>query len=419
MSLEFSREAETAVRKTGLPIFWRLEDGRDPRPLFERFQDFDGVIVTGEYVMENPYILAGLTDLISSRNGRAALLEMQPKKSRLPFSPKLKERLLKTHLLASRETLNPSPEAWRARLVRAVRERAVQLLFIRMSPSLTLEENARFQASVAEALSAAGAPAVRPTPYWENPDLRSNLSALPTNQNFIYLCLLAAILAPLAALAFLVSPTRGSPILLFLVACVLSTTAGLAVHGLGSSYETIVGLKSMRGIKLQLIVPLLLSVFILLPKNRYKKFGASPILWNQAAIAGAVLVVLGGLYLARSGNFPLLPASGTERHFRDWMEGVLGARPRFKEFAIGHPLMILGLYARQKWGRDMNLFKNGTLFLWIGVIGQISILNTFTHFHSPLTLGLLRTLHGVWIGTLLAVPLCYVASFLWKTPTQG
>jgi hypothetical protein len=45
----------------------------------------------------------------------------------------------------------------------------------------------------------------------------------------------------------------------------------------------------------------------------------------------------------------------------------------------------------------------------IGLIGQISIVNTFLHFHIPLELCLLRTLHGLWIGSLISLPFCWAA----------
>jgi hypothetical protein len=121
--------------------------------------------------------------------------------------------------------------------------------------------------------------------------------------------------------------------------------------------------------------------------------------WWVWAAAGAIVV---SLYWMRSGNHPLLPVSDLERGLRDAMETFFTARPRFKEFLFGHPLFLLGLWLGRRpverawWG-------DGRVCLWLGLIGQISILNTFTHFHAPFFYCAVRTLHGVWLGLALAL----------------
>ena len=74
-------------------------------------------------------------------------------------------------------------------------------------------------------------------------------------------------------------------------------------------------------------------------------------------------------------------------------------RPRFKEFALGHPLMLLGLWLQamnfklQKGGR-----YDGRPWMVLGMVGQVSIVNTFCHLHSPLSLAFFRTFNGVILG---------------------
>jgi len=46
----------------------------------------------------------------------------------------------------------------------------------------------------------------------------------------------------------------------------------------------------------------------------------------------------------------------------------------------------------------------------LGGIGQVSLLNTFCHFHMPLRVGLLRTAHGMWLGALLGV----IVVLIWR-----
>jgi hypothetical protein len=88
---------------------------------------------------------------------------------------------------------------------------------------------------------------------------------------------------------------------------------------------------------------------------------------------------------------------------RDALETWLGARPRFKEFALGHPLLIGGLLLWKKTSSEQKISWLVRLLLLGGLIGQISIINTFTHYHTPLIWGILRTVHGAWIGALLTV----------------
>jgi len=46
--------------------------------------------------------------------------------------------------------------------------------------------------------------------------------------------------------------------------------------------------------------------------------------------------------------------------------------------------------------------------LLVGAIGQVGMLNSFCHLHSPLKLTLLRTFHGLWIGGLLGMLLVWI-----------
>jgi hypothetical protein len=190
----------------------------------------------------------------------------------------------------------------------------------------------------------------------------------------------------------------------------MSILGGVAVYMIGANSSLVLGLTAVSGIKLQLLLPLLAAVCFLTPRKSWGKIAETNIKVKHIAFFGGVIGALGVFYLMRSGNFPIIPVSGAERHFRDALEELLGARPRFKEFFIGHPALIAAFYG-QKIG-----YKSKALLL-IGFIGQISIVNTFMHFHIPLELCLLRTIHGIWIGSLLSIPLCWVVHQLSKEKT--
>ncbi|MFB0527855.1 MAG: DUF5693 family protein, partial [bacterium] len=105
-----------------------------------------------------------------------------------------------------------------------------------------------------------------------------------------------------------------------------------------------------------------------------------------------------------------------ENRAREILEKLLIVRPRIKEFLIGHPLMILGIYLYLKGGsrnlkvaqfaKEENLrlrAKSWQLFVILGIIGQVSIINSFCHAHTPLVISLARTINGIWLGIIIGV----------------
>jgi len=173
----------------------------------------------------------------------------------------------------------------------------------------------------------------------------------------------------------------------------------------------------LRGVKLQLLLPAFISCVALLSLQEWKQLLESNLKVKHVLFIGGFLIGLIGLYLMRSGNFPALQVPDQERFLRDFLEKSLGVRPRFKEFLFGHPALILGLYLLGSNNGPKKFFRDGRFFICLGMIGQISIINTFFHFHSPLDAGILRTLHGCWLGILVSLPVCYFASRLgWTRP---
>jgi len=52
--------------------------------------------------------------------------------------------------------------------------------------------------------------------------------------------------------------------------------------------------------------------------------------------------------------------------------------------------------------------------LLLGVIGQISLVNTYAHLHTPLLISLVRSFHGLWLGLFLGVAAILALSILNK-----
>jgi len=76
----------------------------------------------------------------------------------------------------------------------------------------------------------------------------------------------------------------------------------------------------------------------------------------------------------------------------------MAVRPRTKEFLIGHPALFVGiallLTRRRGWGLPLVV---------LGVLGQVSLLNTFCHIHTPLNVSILRAVNGLVLGLLLGI----------------
>ncbi|MFN4218454.1 MAG: DUF5693 family protein [Candidatus Bipolaricaulia bacterium] len=182
---------------------------------------------------------------------------------------------------------------------------------------------------------------------------------------------------------------------LLLIVSFGSSCAGLAIAALLSDPSYFLKLNEFRGVKLALVAP---SVLIVLAElGRWRALG-----WDKLTTQlkrGAWLVPaigLGALFfvLERSGNLPAIPVARWEELIRERLEDWLTARPRFKEFLVGHPALML-------WQSDHNLVQLGLLAL--GALGQASIINTFVHLHTPLALSLWRTLNGLALGLLIGL----------------
>jgi hypothetical protein len=117
------------------------------------------------------------------------------------------------------------------------------------------------------------------------------------------------------------------------------------------------------------------------------------VLW---VIVAAAVLAGGYYYLTRTGNEG--QATGFEKLFRSFLEDVLKVRPRSKEFLFAHPLFFLGGYLAAKYRRAVYL-------LFIGVVGQLSIVDTFCHLHTPLHISLIRITYGIVFGALIGLVL--------------
>ncbi|GMU51558.1 MAG: hypothetical protein AMXMBFR33_07040 [Candidatus Xenobia bacterium] len=185
-------------------------------------------------------------------------------------------------------------------------------------------------------------------------------------------------------------------------------------------YETpvLLGLTLFRGVKLlSLAVPLAVLAFYVARlggrKELMQVLNLDLKLWH--ALGLGLLAMLGLLYVLRTGNVGAPGSEGAamemERALRRFLDAVMGVRPRFKEFVLGHPAMMLA---------PVLLWVGWRRLVWLALVaaavGQASLVDTFAHLHTPVAVSLVRTFLGLlvgWaIGLLAALVVVALARFL-------
>lgn len=184
----------------------------------------------------------------------------------------------------------------------------------------------------------------------------------------------------------------------------LSLVGGLCVAGLLNALPYYVRIDQFPGVKAAHFLPIVVIGFVLVGRQlNWRDAAKSPATWGALAIGFAALAAL-GFMLARTGNDNPAAVSGLELRLRDILDAVLYTRPRTKEFLLGHPALILGLYilmTARRQPEPKNMLIAGSLLITLGAIGQTSIVNTLCHLHTPVLLSLARILIGWVIGGIL------------------
>ncbi len=240
------------------------------------------------------------------------------------------------------------------------------------------------------------------------------------------LALLSALAFPILGISELVRilslPTKSRGLvhglMYWVVTIFFAFIGGLIIAALLSEREYMLQINAYSGVKLSLVLPILaalvLGVRLVMPPDRADKGiieNIKYLLEFQVQIKHvAAFVILAGaglLILMRSGNQPLVGVGELEFTIRAKMEAMFYARPRTKEFLIGHPLLLAGILWHLR-GRVVL----GYLGLVAGSVGLASVVNTFCHIHIPIGLSLLRMLWGCAIGLVLGLILFAIVEII-------
>ncbi len=467
VSLGWNRELISELRERGFRVILRPRNlhGLPPQVIEELFNDevWDqavGVIFSGDEVLGNGNraSLETVARILRERDLFWGYVEFVGQKGEVTLASLVPEQTVRTHSVPPDELKNYTPTTARDRLLRAVRERSIRMLYVRMftAPShIILEHNTAYLSSLSDELERGGF-------------IKGNVEPLspfsPPQWAHLLFILSASLVGSLVWGAFL----PGKWGIFVLLTAFLGTMTFLGDHTSGMKYTALVAglayptlstfllidafrekrldgkaiataflvifagaflvalslfdqlfvlrIEQYWGVKISFILPL---IFIALYVFRSGVLGVSlgqAVLGTLKRYELVILAVLGMgfiLYITRTGNFPLLPAGAIESRMRSLLEQIMFMRPRTKEFLIGYPALWVLLAYRNK---PMRAVYQVVLWLALGV-GFVTFFNSFCHIHTDFVFVLLRFLNAL----LLSIPVgliylvgIWIILFLWR-----
>ncbi|AQQ54244.1 DUF5693 family protein [Planococcus lenghuensis] len=210
------------------------------------------------------------------------------------------------------------------------------------------------------------------------------------------MALAVAVTAPVFAVLVPRDPDKKGYLLFSYLKAVGITFAGIwLIVVLLNGNQFILGTELFRGVKLVYILPI---AFVALYAfwGKITDILKLDIKYWHILLFGLVAAI-GFYYIQRTGNAATV--STLEIQARQLLEQLLYVRPRTKEFLIGLPLFVFALYIAKRYER-------ASYFILIpAVIGFLSLVNTFTHFHIPLLVSVLRSFYSIVLGFLIGLGL--------------
>lgn len=206
------------------------------------------------------------------------------------------------------------------------------------------------------------------------------------------------------------------------LAVALSLIGGLFLSAILTDSRFLLEIDIYRGVKLTFMLPVLLTALLCLRRydvlrlagqggravwQRLQGLLDTGITFKYVAVLAVLLFVV-YYFVGRSGHTGGVPVPAIELKMRALLEQLMYARPREKEFMIGHPAFFLAVYAAYK----------GTPRLWqfvltvAAVIGQGSLVQTFCHMRTPVMMTVWRALDGYAVGVLFGIAAVLVLALL-------
>ena len=471
LGLGISEAQKDFVRGLGFRIIPRVWN--DPRYHFGNvgmkvgaLRGYGTIIFDGEEILGYPDALSSMAEAMKKRKIRYGYIEIVKQDGDRQLRRSMDRDVVRVHSVPKRELEKLGKAEVVTRFVRAARERKVRLFYIRpfLPPRVDaypVAYNLDYFGKVRNALVAAGfvigradkAPPLR-VQDWQLVVLGTGvmIGALFLLSYFVRihsllmillaalsaaglyygvgsgrmslvqsgLALLAAVVFPALAVVSAFSrrdrvtfvPLNGAFIVLNILA---ETFIGVfLLIGILADHRYMLGVETFRGVKLALVAPLaIVSLYFVLKQGRGGLRERIAYFLNTevkmvSIVAGVFLMGALAVFVARSGNF-VLPVPAFEKHIRNLLEAVLFIRPRTKEFLVGYPFLFLSA---------VYYLRGGTKWLWVlaavGTIAPVSVINTFSHIHTPLIISMMRTVNGMVLGLIFGFAAAFAADIFFK-----
>jgi len=223
--------------------------------------------------------------------------------------------------------------------------------------------------------------------------------AYPSRSNkelWLFSAIVVSIGIPIAAL--FAGLRARKPVLSFISTNSITLFGGMLVSALLYDAAFMQKAVEIPAVRLIMLLPLALSPLVIFSIDDVKKVLQTRLQVQHVALA-VMFLLLAALLVGRSGNYVsswLHPDEG----FRQLIENIFAIRPRTKEFLFAQPLLFLGFYYRSP------------IMILLAMVGQVSIINTFLHIHTPFWVSLVRTFHGIWLGLLIACAVVWIINTL-------
>lgn len=168
-----------------------------------------------------------------------------------------------------------------------------------------------------------------------------------------------------------------------------------------------------RGVKLTFILPVIFTALLFIKRYDLLQVVGRGLqtLWKRLnglldtgltfrhVVVLLVLMFIAYYFVGRSGHTGGVPVPAIELKMRAFLEQLMYARPREKEFMIGHPMFFLAVLAVYRCAPRWWQFA----LTCAAVIGQGSLVQTFCHMRTPVVMSFVRALDGYAVGVVFGV----------------
>lgn len=210
-------------------------------------------------------------------------------------------------------------------------------------------------------------------------------------------------------------------------AIIMSLVGAMLLSAILTDSRFLLEIDIYRGVKITFILPVLMTILLYIKKYDMLQImgrGIRAVIWKirnfvNTDITLKHLLVLGILlfvvyyFVGRSGHTDGVPVTAAELKMRALLEQVMYARPRGKEFLVGHPAFFLAVLAAYKGAPRLLQF----VLACAAVIGQGSLVQTFCHMRTPVWMSVMRAVDGYVAGAalgIIAVALVYLLLPYWE-----